>query len=53
MMEQVYAQAVLLAGLEDPGQEKLLKLLCRSAVNGLRLRPTNISATREQLRQIF
>lgn len=38
MMEQVYAQAVLLAGLEDPGQEKLLKLLCRSAVNGLRLR---------------
>lgn len=38
MTEQVFAQALLLAGIEEPAQEKLLKLLCRSAVSNLRSR---------------
>ncbi len=38
MTQQVFAQAVLLAEIEDPVQENLLKLLCISAVNGLRPR---------------
>lgn len=33
--EQVYAQAVLLSGVDDPKQEQMLQILCRGAVSSL------------------
>ena len=41
MVQQVYAQAKLLTGAEDAGQQELLRLLCQAAVSALtaRLRP--------------
>lgn len=38
LTEQVYAQALLLAGDMEPRQEELLKLLCRSVVASLTAR---------------
>lgn len=38
LTEQTCAQAALLAGELQPGQEKILPLLCRSAVNALTAR---------------
>jgi hypothetical protein len=38
MTPQGFAQAMQLAGVEDPGQENLLRLMCSSAVSGLRAR---------------
>lgn len=38
LAEQVYSQAVLLAGGIEPGQEEMLKTLCRGAVGSLRAR---------------
>lgn len=38
LTEQVFAQALLLAGDQDPRQEELLKLLCGGAVNSLTVR---------------
>ncbi len=35
LVQQVYAQAAMLAGVEDAAQGKLLEMLCRSAVAGL------------------
>lgn len=38
LTEQVFAQALLLAGDQEPRQEELLKLLCIGAVNSLSAR---------------
>lgn len=38
MTRQVFAQAMLLAGIDDPAQENLLRILCSSAVSALRMR---------------
>lgn len=38
LTDQVYAQAMLLAGGLEPKQEALLKLLCRGASNSLAVR---------------
>lgn len=38
LTEQVFAQALLLAGDPEPRQEELLKLLCSGAVNSLTAR---------------
>lgn len=38
LTDQVYAQALLLAGGLEPKQEALLKLLCRSATTSLSMR---------------
>lgn len=38
LVEQVYAQAVMLAGSVENGQEPLLKAFCQSAVTGMTLR---------------
>lgn len=38
LTEQVFAQAVLLSGVEEAQQEKLLELFCRSAVTNLTAR---------------
>ncbi len=52
LVEQVYAQAVLLSGVEDSIQGQLLQLFCSSAVSSLnaRLRP---GLTAEDLRADF
>ncbi len=52
LVQQVYTQAVLLSGVEDPAQGQLLQVFCRSAVNNLsaRLRP---GLTVEDLRADF
>ncbi len=41
LIQQTYAQAVILSGLEDPQQGQLLQFFCRSSVASLkaRLRP--------------
>lgn len=38
LTQQVYAQAVLLSGVNEPVQEQLLKMLCKSAVGSLTAR---------------
>ncbi len=35
LVQQVYAQAVLLSGVENPEQEQMLEILCRGAVTSL------------------
>lgn len=38
LVEQTYAQAVLLSGVEEEGQKAMLELFCRSAVTHLAMR---------------
>lgn len=49
LIEQVYAQATVLAGTVDERQEELLTLFCRSAVSGM-LRRLNENLTPDDCR---